>query len=236
MNNFKNRSFLDRLNDAIEGMISIFKDQRNMKLHLLGAIIIFGLGVFVGMGKMELVAVTFALGLIIFAEMVNSCLEMILDFIHPEYHVAINKIKKALAGSVLFIGLSVFLILYMLFSNYIPYSIENGFQRLRGADWHLSFFSLLFVIAIVILTKAFFKKGRPLQGGLPSGHAAVAFSIWVIVSFITSDLLVSTLVLFLAIIISAGRLRTGIHNIWEVILGGAVGVLITMIIFQLFGL
>jgi diacylglycerol kinase (ATP) len=107
---------------------------------------------------------------------------------------------------------------------------------LRGADWHLSFFSLLFVIAIVILTKAFFKKGRPLQGGLPSGHAAVAFSIWVIVSFITSDLLVSTLVLFLAIIISAGRLRTGIHNIWEVILGGAVGVLITMIIFQLFGL
>ncbi|RKY36366.1 MAG: hypothetical protein DRP73_03445 [Candidatus Omnitrophota bacterium] len=234
MNDFRNRNFLDRLNDAIEGMICVFKEQSNMKLHLLAAIVIFGVGVFVGMKKMELAIVVLTMGLIIFAEMVNSCLEMILDFIRPEYDLHINKIKKALAGSVLFIGAGGFLILYILFSTYIPYSIENGFQKLRGADWHLSFFSLLFVIGIVILTKALFKKGKPLKGGLPSGHSAIAFSIWMIITLITSNLLASTLVLLLAIMISGSRLRSGIHDIWEVILGGVIGALMTLTIFQLF--
>ncbi|HDL10091.1 MAG TPA: phosphatase PAP2 family protein [Candidatus Omnitrophica bacterium] len=236
MNDFRKRNFLDRLNDAIDGMVSVFKEQRNMKLHLLMAIIIFGLGVFVGMKKMELIGVIFALGMIIFAEMINSCLEMILDFIHPKYNPDISKIKKALAGSVLFIGLGGFLILYLLFTSYIPYSIENGFRKLRGASWHLSFFSLLLIIVVVILTKAFFKRGKPLRGGLPSGHSALAFSIWMSVSMITSNLLVSILVLFLAIMISASRLRGGIHNLWEVILGAVVGITITLTIFQIFSL
>ena len=104
----KERSFIDRLNDAIEGLITIFKEQKNMKLHLLVAILVLGTAVFVGLERLEIIVLILAMGLILFAEMINSYLEKIIDFVHPDYHPMLKVIKNALAGTVLFTGIIAF--------------------------------------------------------------------------------------------------------------------------------
>ncbi|MDP8233667.1 MAG: diacylglycerol kinase [Candidatus Saelkia tenebricola] len=231
----KKRSFTARLNNATEGLISIFKDHRNMKLHLLMGVLVFGTGVFLGLDRIELVILIAVIGLILFAEMINSSMEMMIDFYHPDFHPVLKRIKDALAGTVLFMGIVSFAIIYFLFSPYLDPSLQNGFQRLKGAHWPITFLTFSVISAVVIITKTFFKKGTPFRGGIPSGHAAMAFSIWTMVTLMEANPLLSILIFILAVMIAGSRLKEGIHNIWEIILGGFVGFLITLTIFQIFG-
>ncbi len=231
----KKRSFTSRLNNATEGLMRIFKEQRNIKLHFLIGLLIFSLGIFLGLNRIELIILLLVVGLTLFAEMINSCSEMLLDFIHPHHNEDLGKIKDALAGTVLFVGLISIIVAYLLFSPYMEVSLQNGIQRLQGASWYLTFLSLSVVGAIVIITKTFFQKGTPLRGGIPSGHAAMAFSIWTVITLIEANALLSVLIFILALMISSSRLKDGIHNFWEIVLGGFLGFLITLGIFQFLG-
>ena len=230
----RKRAFIVRLNDAVEGLIGVFKEHRTVRLHLLIDSLVFAIGVFLGLGRLELLFLAMALGLILFAEMINSCIEMILDFVHPGYNKKLGKIKDMLAGTVLFMGVVSFFIAYLLFSPYLETSLPKGFDRLKGAHWYITFFTLAIVGAIVITSKTFFQKGTPLRGGIPSGHAAMSFSIWTIITLLEANALLSVLIFVLAVIISSSRVKEGIHSLWEIILGGLVGFLVTLTIFQIF--
>jgi diacylglycerol kinase (ATP) len=192
------------------------------------------LGLFLGMSKIELIILFIATGVILLMETINSCIEDVLDFLHPEYNPKIKVIKDMWAGAVLFSGILAGIVCYLLFSSYLIIPVENGIQRLKETHWHLTFFTLLLVISIVIIIKAFFHKGRPLRGGLPSGHSAVAFSIWTIVLFLQPNIVViATLVLILAILIAVSRIRQDIHSVSEVFFGALIGILITLLILQI---
>ena len=43
--------------------------------------------------------------------------------------------------------------------------------------------ALVLVVVVVIATKAWTGRGTPLRGGLPSGHAALAFAGWMAVTY-----------------------------------------------------
>jgi len=94
------------------------------------------------------------------------------------------------------------------------------------------------VILLVIGTKAFFGSGTPMRGGLPSGHAAVAFGGWTAITFVTesfrNQVLVSTLGLIMAMLVAQSRVEAGIHTTLEVVYGGVLGALVTAAIFQFF--
>ena len=106
--------------------------------------------------------------------------------------------------------------------------------------------SLLTASAVPILraqtsgaVKAFTGSGTPLRGGLPSGHAAVAFSGWVAVTLVLHDsphrFLVSTLTFIMAFLVAQTRVETGVHSAFEVTSGGLIGALMTLALFQVFG-
>jgi diacylglycerol kinase (ATP) len=94
--------------------------------------------------------------------------------------------------------------------------------------------SVLIVVIVVIIVKSATGTGTPLHGGIPSGHAAVAFSIATAVSLNTRDPLISLLSLLLAIMVSHSRLLMNIHTIREVVIGATVGSVITLLVLQLF--
>ena len=73
-----------------------------------------------------------------------------------------------------------------------------------------------------------------LRGGIPSGHAAIAFSIWVAVTFLSEAFLPSFLVLILAVLVAQSRVSIGVHKPWEVILGALLGSVVTFFLFKLF--
>jgi diacylglycerol kinase (ATP) len=93
------------------------------------------------------------------------------------------------------------------------------------------------VIAVIWL-KAFTGTGTPLRGGLPSGHAAVAFAGWVAATYASGPshrFLVSTITFILALLVAQTRLESGIHSGVEIALGGLLGALTTLALFQLSG-
>ena len=74
--------------------------------------------------------------------------------------------------------------------------------------------------------------------GLPSGHAAIAFAGWIAATYIAGTqhrFLVSSIVLLLALLVAQTRVESGVHSAFEVLLGGMLGALTTLALFQLAG-
>ena len=90
---------------------------------------------------------------------------------------------------------------------------------------------------IVIATKAYTGRGTPLRGGVPSGHAAVAFAGWMAATYVAGAdhrFLVSSIALIMAVLVAQTRVESGVHSALEVTLGALVGALAALIIFQVF--
>ena len=93
------------------------------------------------------------------------------------------------------------------------------------------------VILAVVALKASRGTGTPLSGGLPSGHAALAFAAWTAMTFVVAGqpqgILVSFLAFIMAVLVAQTRVETGIHSLLEVVLGALLGIGVTTVIFQL---
>jgi diacylglycerol kinase (ATP) len=93
-------------------------------------------------------------------------------------------------------------------------------------------------VGLVIAAKAYTGRGTPLRGGLPSGHAAVAFGGWVAVTTLLGHqqywFLISTVTFIMALLVAQTRIEAGVHSLFEVFLGGLLGALVTLVIFQVF--
>jgi len=96
--------------------------------------------------------------------------------------------------------------------------------------------ALLVVVIVVVILKAMSGKGTPLEGGLPSGHAAVAFAIATSVTLNTQDPITSVLTITLAVMVSHSRLLLRYHTLREVLLGAVTGIAVTLAILMLFKL
>ena len=92
---------------------------------------------------------------------------------------------------------------------------------------------------VVVAVKAYTGRGTPLRGGLPSGHAAVAFSGWMAATLVLDDsshrFLISSLTFIMALLVAQTRVETGVHSASEVASGAALGALTTLFLFQAFG-
>ena len=91
---------------------------------------------------------------------------------------------------------------------------------------------------LVFAGKAATHRGTPLRGGLPSGHAAVAFAGWMAATLVLDDsshrFLISSLTFIMAVLVAQTRVESGIHSTVEVGYGALLGSLTTLVIFQLF--
>ena len=91
-------------------------------------------------------------------------------------------------------------------------------------------------VIIVIFVKAWTSSGTPLRGGLPSGHAALAFAGWIALTYVAGQphrFLVSTIAFVLALLVAQTRVESGVHSSLEVLLGALLGALTTLALFQL---
>ncbi len=226
--------FVEGFNYAISGVVHGLRTQRNMQFHIVAAIIVVILSFSLRLNKIELLAIAFAITLVLIAEMLNTSIETVVDMTTNTSSPLAKIAKDIGAGSVLIAAINAAIVGYAVIYNHIPRDIiQLGAKKIEQSSSHLTFSALLLIIIIIIALKAFFKKGTYLYGGMPSGHTAVAFSIWTAVSLIDKSLLISTLVFIMALIIAIERIRIGIHTFLEVIFGALLGILITIFVFQL---
>ena len=126
---------------------------------------------------------------------------------------------------------------YLVFSGQIADASTRLLDRLADAPAELSLVALVLTILLVIASKALTGRGRPLRGGLPSGHAAVAFAIWMAVTLIVDAhrFLVSSLVLIGALLVAQTRVESGIHSALEVFYGALLGSITALAVIQVLG-
>jgi diacylglycerol kinase (ATP) len=86
---------------AWEGILSFFRREHNAWLHFMATIAVLTLSALVGVTKNELLALVFAIGFVWVAEMFNTCIERVMDFVSVKRSPEIKFIKDLAAGAVL---------------------------------------------------------------------------------------------------------------------------------------
>lgn len=229
------KSWFQSANLAIEGIIYSVKTQRHMRYHLFAALATLILSLLLNISRMEFTLLCMAIVLVLVTEMLNTAIETTVDMISEEYHPLAKIAKDIGAGVVLTASLGALTLAYLI--------LYPAFRTaMRDRSWHVTkaphdvvaFVALAVVIILVVIIKALVGKGEPLRGGMPSGHAAISFSIWSAAYHLADSLSVVILTFLLAVMVSWSRWSMGIHRPLEVIAGALLGVGVTFLFFLVF--
>ncbi len=229
------RKLLESFNYAFEGILYAFKTQRNMKIHFAVAIIVLAMSLFFDLSRLEILLLFSTISMVIITEMINTSIETAIDLITDKYHVFAKIAKNVAAGAVLIAAINAVIVAYIIFFHRFNPLTYGVLRRVQQAPIHITFIALLIVVFSVIFIKGLTGKGTALKGGMPSGHSAVAFSLFTAITFISENMLLATLSLMMALLVSQSRVESKIHTVFEVIVGALLGFLITIVIFQVFG-
>ncbi|MEI9946247.1 MAG: diacylglycerol kinase family protein [Chitinophagaceae bacterium] len=86
---------------AFNGIYKFLVQEPNALIHLSATIIVFLAALYFDISKTEAMALVIVTGLVWAAEIFNTAIERIMDFISPDYHPAVEVIKDMAAGAVL---------------------------------------------------------------------------------------------------------------------------------------
>ncbi|MEW6067622.1 MAG: diacylglycerol kinase [Nitrospirota bacterium] len=228
------KQWLKSANFAIEGILHAAKTQRHVRYHFFSAAVVLLLSYILGISRIEFLIIALSVILVLIAEMFNTAIETIVDMIRPEHSERARIVKDIAAGAVLVTSFGVAVIGYIVLSPYLKDIFHKGLHITKHSKDEIALISFIIVIILVIMIKAYFGKGLPLRGGMPSGHAALAFSAWVAITYTTENFIASLSSFVIAVIIAQSRVIVKAHNLWEVILGSSIGALVTFLLFRIF--
>jgi diacylglycerol kinase (ATP) len=230
-------SIFESFNYAFEGVIHVLRTQRNLRIHFLIASAVLVAAVVVGVTRFELIALLLAIAFVLIAEMINTAIEHTIDVATTSFDPMAKLAKDIAAGAVLIASVNAVAIGYLVFAHRVGDRSSRVLDRVRDVPITLTLIALVLTIIVVIGTKALTGSGTPLRGGLPSGHAALAFAGWMAATYAVSDsshqFLISSLTLIMALLVAQTRVESGVHSALEVAYGGALGALVTLVVFQL---
>ena len=102
---------------AVKGAIKLITTEHSVMVQSSLAIIMIIAGFFFHISREEWMMQILAFGLVLSIESLNTAVEKIADFIHPEFHNRIGFIKDIAAGGVMFAALAAFAVGLLI---YIP--------------------------------------------------------------------------------------------------------------------
>ncbi|MGO8684805.1 MAG: diacylglycerol kinase [Thermoleophilia bacterium] len=232
-------NLLNSFNWAFEGIVHALRRERNMKIHFAVAVLVLAAAMLYSLSRLEIVALFVAISFVLITEMINTAIEYTIDLITSEDDPRAKVAKDMAAGAVLVAAANALVVAYLVFYDKIAGAPADLFNKLRSSPLDVSVIALVLVILLVIVVKAATGRGTTLHGGLPSGHAAVAFAGWVAISFIAADtatsyaLPISAIGLLMAVLVAQSRVQAGIHTVVEVAAGALLGIVVALVIFKL---
>lgn len=122
----KNTNFLMSLRHALDGLVDIYREERNFRKHLVVAILVVIAGLVVHLYTWEWLWMIVAIFAVIILEMVNTIIENVVDLIVDyKYHPLAKKIKDIAAGAVLVTAIFAVIIGLFVFLPHIIYIIRR---------------------------------------------------------------------------------------------------------------
>ena len=228
------RRWVFSVNNAIEGILHAAKTQRHVRYHLYSAGTVLMLSYLLGVERTDFLMVSVVVVLVLLAEMVNTAIEYIVDIVSPHQSEGARIVKDVAAGAVLITAVGAAVIGYIILFPYFSRSFETGIYIAKHSKQEIALISIILTVILVVVLKAYFGKGHPLSGGMPSGHSAIAFSVWIAVTYITESFSASLLCFLLAVLIAQSRVSVNAHTPFEVVVGSVIGAGITLLLFFVF--
>ncbi len=104
----------------------MFKEEHNSRIHLFASLCAIIAGFVFKISPIEWIAVFIVIALVFTLEIINSAIENIADFISPQKHLLIKKIKDLGAASVLVGALTALIVGCIIFIPKILEFIDNA--------------------------------------------------------------------------------------------------------------
>ena len=102
---------------AWKGAVALVRREPSVQVQLFIGIAITVFGFIMDISRTDWMLQTFAIGLVMACEGLNSAIEGICDFVHPDRHPAIGHIKDIAAGAVVFAAITAVIIAGLI---YVP--------------------------------------------------------------------------------------------------------------------
>lgn len=231
----KMRKLLDSFNYAINGIIHAVRTQRNMRIHMIVALLVLTACFFYNLTKIEFLILAITITMVIVAEMFNTAIECAIDLTANYYHPLAKIAKNTAAGAVLISAINAVVVGYIIFWDKISFVGPVIIKEIKQSDPYTIFIILLIVLICTVVIKAIFGEGTPLRGGMPSGHSAIAFALATTIALLSKESLAILFSYILAFIVAQSRVDSHIHSILEVFAGAIFGTLLTILLFKIFG-
>jgi diacylglycerol kinase (ATP) len=230
-------SLIHSLNYAFEGIIHVLRTQRNMRIHVAASVAALIAGLALGVTRAELLALVFAAALVLVAEMINTAIEAAIDLSTSSFDIRAKIAKDVAAGAVLVTAATAVIVAYLVFADRIANPSSRVIVRVRDSPLHLTVIALVVTLLLVIVGKAASGRGgTPMSGGLPSGHAAIAFAAATAIVLVTAQtrhhVLIGSLAVLMAVLTAQSRVEVGIHTLGEVAVGALLGSMVVLAMFQ----
>ncbi len=236
----KNDNFIEAWYNAINGIIYTATTQRNFRIQLILAVIVLALSLFYGLGTTEFLCLVFALFFVIFAEMVNTAIETVVDLFVDVYHPKAKIAKDVAAGAVVLSACNALIVGYFIFFNAenMKAISDSIFNNMIKSPQHLAFVAIILVVIAVIAIKASCSKKKERgqlikEGFVPSGQSAIAFAVLTAIWINSKDIVTFTLALVLSLLVVGNRIYNNARTKAEVVFGACMGVLIVILIYGL---
>ena len=236
----KNDNFIEDWYNAINGIVYTATTQRNFRIQLVLAVIVLALSLFYGLGTTEFLCLVFALFFVIFAEMVNTAIETVVDLFVDVYHPKAKIAKDVAAGAVVLSACNALIVGYFIFFNAenMKAISDSIFNNMVKSPQHLAFVAIILVVIAVIAIKASCSKKKERgqlikEGFVPSGQSAVAFAALTAIWINSKDIVTFTLALVLSLLVVGNRVYNNARTKAEVVFGACMGVLIVMLVYGL---
>ena len=101
---------------AFKGAIKLISTEHSIMVQTTAAVVLVIAGFYFDISHEEWLIQTLAIGLVLGIEGINTAVEKVADFIHPEFHERIGFIKDISAGAVFFAAMAaiaIFSIIYI---------------------------------------------------------------------------------------------------------------------------
>ena len=98
------KHFIGSLRNALRGLSLLFHFEYNLYIQSTLGILAIILGFLLPISRFEWLSIIIVITLVIFAELTNTSIEKIMDFIQPDYDERVRDIKDLAAGAVLFVS------------------------------------------------------------------------------------------------------------------------------------
>lgn len=236
----KNDNFFEAWGNATNGIIYLATTQRNIRIQLVLAVIVMVLSLFYGLNTAEFLCLLFAVFLVIFAELINTAIETVVDLFVDVYHPKAKISKDVAAGAVVLAACNALVVGYFIFfkEENLKAISDSIFNNMVKSPMHLAFVAIMLVVIAVISMKAGCSKKTERgelvkEGFVPSGQSAIAFAALTAIWLNSKDIVTFTLALILSILVVENRVGSNARTKAEIVFGACMGVLIVLLIYGL---